>query len=84
LIFKLKRFKIENMKEGIHPKYYTQSKATCACGKTFQIGSTKPEIKVEICSSCHPLFTGKEKVIDKMGQIKKFQARLAAKKRSGK
>lgn len=46
------------VKEGIHPKYYPNAKVTCACGNTFETGSTKPELRVEICSKCHPFFTG--------------------------
>jgi len=64
------------MKKDIHPKYYPQAKVKCACGNTFEVGSTKPEIEVEICSSCHPFYTGKEKIIE-TGQVEKFRARLA-------
>ncbi len=64
------------MKEATHPKYY-QTKVTCACGNTFVVGSTVPEIKVEICNKCHPFFTGKQKFIDTAGRIDKFKARLA-------
>ena len=65
------------MKDGIHPKYYIKAKATCACGNTFTVGSTKPEIKVEICSKCHPFYTGAEKLIDTAGRVEKFRARRA-------
>ncbi len=52
------------MKKNIHPTYYSDAKIICACGKTFVIGSTMKEIHVEICSNCHPFYTGKKKLID--------------------
>jgi large subunit ribosomal protein L31 len=64
------------MKEGIHPKYQ-ECTVSCACGYSFQTRSTKPEIKVEICSNCHPFFTGKQKLIDTAGRVEKFQKRFA-------
>jgi large subunit ribosomal protein L31 len=64
------------MKEGIHPKYEA-SVVSCACGYTFKTRSTKPSIKLEICSNCHPFFTGKQKLIDTAGRIEKFQKRFA-------
>jgi large subunit ribosomal protein L31 len=66
------------MKEGIHPQYY---KATvhCACGESFETGSTKKEIRVEICSKCHPMFTGKQRIVDAGGQVEKFKKRLEKK-----
>ncbi len=65
------------MKEGIHPEYNTEVKVTCACGNTFTTGSIKKEIKVEICSKCHPFFTGKQKFVDSAGRIEKFQRKYA-------
>lgn len=62
------------MKENIHPKYY-KAKVRCACGNEFEIGSTKKEIKVEICSKCHPFFTGKQKLVDTAGRVEKFYRR---------
>ena len=62
------------MKEKIHPKYYN-AKVRCACGNEFEIGSTQKEIKVEICSKCHPFFTGKQKLIDTAGRVEKFYRR---------
>lgn len=59
------------MKKGIHPDYKTAS-VTCACGNVFQTRSTKPEIRVEICSACHPFFTGKQKIVDTAGRVEKF------------
>ncbi|MBU1085790.1 MAG: 50S ribosomal protein L31 [Candidatus Beckwithbacteria bacterium] len=61
------------MKKKIHPKYYSNCKVTCACGNVFTTGSTLEEIKVDICSACHPFFTGKMKFIDTMGRVEKFQ-----------
>jgi large subunit ribosomal protein L31 len=65
------------MKEGIHPKY-VESTVTCACGYTFKTRSTKSAIKLEICSNCHPFFTGKQKLIDTAGRVEKFQKRFVA------
>jgi len=66
------------MKAEIHPEYFPQAKVTCACGNKFTIGSTKPSITVEICSNCHPFYTGTEKIIDAAGRVEKFKARRAA------
>ena len=63
------------MKKNIHPQYYPKAKVTCACGNTFTVGSTVPEIKVEICSKCHPFYTGREQLIDTAGRVEKFRAR---------
>lgn len=67
------------MKEKIHPKY-TVSTVKCACGASFQTRSTKPEILVEICSSCHPFYTGKKKLIDTTGRVERFEKLMAKKK----
>jgi len=64
------------MKNGIHPEY-NKVTATCACGATFELGSVMDEIKVEICSECHPFFTGKQKLVDTAGRIEKFKQRYA-------
>jgi len=66
------------MKQNIHPKYNKNIVATCACGATFAVGSTRDEIKVEICSACHPFFTGKQKLVDTAGRVDKFKARMEA------
>lgn len=66
------------MKHDIHPKYYTNAKATCGCGTTFVVGSTSEKIEVEICSNCHPFYTGKEKIIDTAGKVEKFRAKREA------
>ncbi|MDP3975306.1 MAG: 50S ribosomal protein L31 [bacterium] len=68
------------MKTDIHPKYFDKAKVTCGCGTTFVVGSTKEKIEVEICSACHPFYTGKQKVIDAAGKVEKFKARKAAAK----
>ena len=63
------------MKDGIHPAYH-QITMTCACGNTFQAGSTlKEDLRVEVCAKCHPLYTGKSNLVDTAGRIDKFQAR---------
>jgi large subunit ribosomal protein L31 len=66
------------MKEGIHPQYY-KAKVTCSCGETFETGSTQKELRVEICSKCHPMFTGKQRMLDSGGQVEKFKKRLEKK-----
>jgi large subunit ribosomal protein L31 len=63
------------MKAEIHPEYYIDAKVTCSCGNKFTVGSTQKEINVEICSQCHPFFTGNEKVIDAAGRVERFKAR---------
>ena len=60
------------MKEGIHPKY-GKAIVRCVCGETFETGSTKSELKVDICSKCHPFFTGKQKLVDTGGRVDKFK-----------
>jgi large subunit ribosomal protein L31 len=69
------------MKIDIHPKYYTNAKVTCACGNTFSVGSTVEKIEVEVCSACHPFYTGAEKVIDTAGRVEKFKTRMAKAKK---
>jgi len=65
------------MKSGIHPKYYDDCQVTCTCGNKFSTGSTLPKIEVEICSACHPLFTGEMKYIDTKGRIERFREKQA-------
>uniref|UniRef100_A0A7V5XF96 Large ribosomal subunit protein bL31 n=1 Tax=Thermodesulfobacterium geofontis TaxID=1295609 RepID=A0A7V5XF96_9BACT len=65
------------MKKGIHPRYYEEATVKCACGNEFKVGSTKKEIRVEICSKCHPFFTGEMKFIDTEGRIEKFMKKYA-------
>lgn len=66
------------MKTDIHPKYYPNAKVSCACGHSFTLGATKEAITVEICSNCHPFYTGKEKLIDTAGRVERFKARRTA------
>ena len=66
------------MQKDIHPKFDMQTKATCACGAVFFVGSTLPEIKMEICSRCHPFFSGNEKIMDTAGRVERFKKRQAA------
>ncbi len=63
------------MKSEIHPKYHQNAKVTCACGATFDVGSTQPTIDVETCSRCHPFYTGKSQLMDVAGRVEKFKAR---------
>lgn len=65
------------MKAGIHPQYYEDAKVTCVCGNTFTTGSTMQEIRVEVCSNCHPFFTGEMKYVDTLGRVEKFQKKQA-------
>ncbi len=64
------------MKAKIHPKY-SQTSITCACGNVFEVGSTRKDIRVEICSACHPFFTGKQKLVDTAGRIERFRKKYA-------
>lgn len=64
------------MKTDIHPKYI-QTTVTCVCGNVIEVGSTKPDIRVEICSQCHPFFTGKQKLVDTAGRIERFRKKYA-------
>jgi len=67
------------MKKGIHPKWYPEATVTCACGTTWKTGSTKPEIRTEVCSKCHPFFTGEQaRLIDIEGQVDRFYKKLQA------
>lgn len=70
------------MKADIHPTYFDKAIATCACGATYVVGSTKETIAVEICSACHPFYTGQEKVLDTTGRVDKFKKRAAAAKQA--
>ncbi len=67
--------RIELMKKDIHPTYFPEAKVICACGNSFVVGATKPEIRVEICAKCHPFYTGEEKLLDVAGRVEKFKAR---------
>ncbi|MBI2039735.1 50S ribosomal protein L31 [Candidatus Microgenomates bacterium] len=68
------------MKANIHPQWYPEARVSCACGNSFITGSTLPEIRVEICSNCHPLFTGQQKFVDTLGQVDRFVKKLETSK----
>ncbi len=68
------------MKKEIHPKYFETATVRCACGNTFTVGSTKEYLEVEVCPKCHPFYTGKEKIMDTMGQIQKFNKKMEGRK----
>jgi large subunit ribosomal protein L31 len=72
------------VKQKTHPKWHSEARVHCACGNTFTTGSTLPEISVEICSACHPLFTGQQKLIDTAGRVDKFNQRAAMAERKQK
>ncbi|HEX6541561.1 MAG TPA: 50S ribosomal protein L31 [Ktedonobacterales bacterium] len=63
------------MKAGIHPEY-VEATVTCACGNTFTIGSTKPVLKVDVCSKCHPFYTGQQRILDTAGRVERFRKRF--------
>ncbi|MEK7112433.1 MAG: 50S ribosomal protein L31, partial [Patescibacteria group bacterium] len=65
------------MKAQIHPNWHPDAKVTCACGNTFSVGATVPEIKVEVCYNCHPFYTGQMKYVDTAGRVEAFKARRA-------
>ncbi len=69
------------MKVETHPTYFAEAKVTCACGRAFSVGSTSEKLSVEICSACHPFYTGNEKVLDTAGRVEKFRQRRAAAKK---
>jgi large subunit ribosomal protein L31 len=71
-------FRRERLKEGIHPKY-VEATVVCACGETFTTKSTKPKIRVDMCSKCHPFFTGKQKIVDAEGRVEKFRKKYTKK-----
>jgi len=72
------RATLGDMKTDTHPTYFPEAQVVCACGRTFTVGSTKEKLSVEICSACHPFYTGNEKLMDVAGRVEKFKARRAA------
>ena len=64
------------MKKDIHPKYYPEATVVCSCGNTFTVGSTKEAIRTDVCSACHPFFTGEQRLVDTAGQVERFIRRL--------
>ncbi len=67
------------MKDKIHPKYFNDARVVCACGNIFNTGSTKKELKVEVCSQCHPFYTGERRVLDTTGRVERFKKRYKVK-----
>lgn len=67
------------MKEKIHPKYYSEATVTCACGNTWTTGATQESIRTDVCSACHPFFTGEQRIVDTAGQVERFMRRLERK-----
>lgn len=65
------------MKKGIHPEYFEEAVIRCACGTEFKVGSTRKELRVEVCSNCHPFFTGESRFVDTEGKIEKFMKKYA-------
>ena len=72
------------MKKDIHPEFHEKATVSCACGEVFYVGSTKKEMRLEICSKCHPFFTGKQKLVDSAGRVERFQRRYEKKKKQDK
>jgi large subunit ribosomal protein L31 len=66
------------MKEGIHPKFHTDGVVCTTCGTTWKIGTTRQGLRVEICSNCHPFYTGEQRIVDTAGQVDRFMKRLSA------
>lgn len=66
------------MKPDIHPEWYPEAKVTCACGHTWTVGASTPEIRTDVCSKCHPFFTGEQRIVDTEGQVDRFMRRLQA------
>lgn len=66
------------MKEELHPKWYPDAKVICACGHTWTIGATVPELRTDVCAECHPYFTGEQRIVDTEGQVDRFMRRLRA------
>jgi len=66
------------MKEGLHPQWYPEAQVICACGNSWTVGATVPEIRTDVCSQCHPFFTGEQRIVDTEGQVDRFMRRLRA------
>lgn len=63
------------MKQGIHPTYYEEARVVCSCGNVYTTGSTKPELRVELCNVCHPFFTGEQRIVDTEGRVDRLRRR---------
>jgi len=70
------------MRDKIHPTYYPDAKVVCACGNSFVTGATKKLIKVEVCSKCHPMFTGEQRIVDTAGRVERFKKRYRRKEKT--
>jgi len=68
------------MKKDIHPKYFEDALVTCSCGNTWRTGSTRKEIRTDVCSKCHPFFTGEQRIVDAEGQVDRFYKKIEARK----
>jgi large subunit ribosomal protein L31 len=68
------------MKDGIHPAFYPEAKVVCACGNSWTVGSTQPEIRTDVCSECHPFYTGEQRMVDSGGQVERFLKKLERRK----
>jgi len=64
------------MKQNLHPKYYPEAVVTCACGNSWTTGATQEEIRTDVCSACHPFYTGEQRIVDTAGQVERFMRRL--------
>jgi large subunit ribosomal protein L31 len=71
------------MRENIHPKWFPAARVVCQCGNAWTVGSTKPSLTVDVCSNCHPFYTGEQRIVDTEGQVDRFMKRLEARDRSG-
>ena len=71
------------MKTGIHPTYYDEAQVVCSCGHTYVTGATKPELRVEICSQCHPFFTGEQRIVDTEGRVERLMRRFNLTEQTG-
>ena len=65
------------MKQGIHPEYHPEARMVCSCGAVYTTGSTKPELRVEICNQCHPFFTGEQRIVDTEGRVERLRRRFS-------
>jgi len=72
------------MKKDIHPEYYPEAHVVCGCGNSFVTGATQPMIKTDICSACHPFFTGEQRIVDTAGQVERYMRRLEKREEMGK
>jgi large subunit ribosomal protein L31 len=70
------------MRENIHPKWFPEARVSCQCGKAWTVGSTKPSLVVDVCSNCHPFYTGEQRIVDTEGQVDRFMKRLEARERT--